>query len=71
MQNTLGKPKFIYHKKNISPSPQQAFLRAFLNIWLALHYCEQKKHYIKALIKGLLTFMRKYVTYSNFSLKHL
>lgn len=37
MQNTLGNQSSFITRKNIFPSPQQAFLRAFWNIWLALH----------------------------------
>lgn len=36
MQNTLGNQSSFITRKH-SPSPQQAFLRAFLNIRLALH----------------------------------
>lgn len=37
MQNTLGNQSSFITRKNVFPSPQQVSLRAFWNIWLALH----------------------------------
>lgn len=71
MQNTLGNQSSFLTRKNIFPSPQQAFLRAFWNIWLALHNFTVNKRNItsKHLLRAYID--EEYVAYSNFTLKHL